>query len=74
MKRLLNESRCVVTVTVYSYLPVFLHYAVAQSCMERVILLSENLLDNCIFLVTVVKCIAVDVQSDLSSEPRSWYV
>lgn len=47
---------------------------VYQSCVERVILLSENLLHCCIFLLTVVKCIAVNIQNDLSAEPSGWYV
>lgn len=50
-----------------------LYHTVSESCVERVILLSENLLYQYVFLVKEVKSISVNVQSDLSSEPSSWF-
>lgn len=45
-----------------------------KAAWRELIHLSENLLYCCIFLLTVVKCIAVNIQSHLSSEPHRWYV
>lgn len=45
-----------------------------KAAWRELIHLSENLLYCCIFLLTVVKCTAVNIQSDLSSEPSGWYV
>lgn len=45
-----------------------------KAAWRELIHLSENLLYYCIFLLAVVKCIAVNILSDLSSEPSGWYV
>lgn len=45
-----------------------------KAAWRELIHLTENLLYCCIFLLTVVNCIAMNIQSDLSSELSGWYV